>query len=638
MSIQRVIRVATAAFACVAGLWQLALQTRLYVSRVGYPWDIEWLEGTWLYEAYRMIHGLSLYGPLTNGYIAPNHPPGYPIVLAIFGRLFGLDYATGRTVSFVCFLAAAGLVIRALVRGRRFEVQAWTLAVAAVGCSAAGASVCDGFYDLVREDAMAVFLCVLAACLVDTRSRLSSRRIAAVSLVLTALIFTRVPGVFLGAWIVVFATIRHRRSGLLIALGTIAACGLALVALEFKSRGYYWQLTISLVQDQRVNRQTMKQGLWLVTRFAPFLLALPVVVGALALRRRASSSMVLWVGLFAASLPTSLLPYGKVGGSFNDLMPAVFFVGPAAAFVVRDLLDWVQPRERLALLLQSGLFVGFGVFLFARTYDLGRFAPSDATRRHALALNRRIAKLHDGVVAPCFPFVPIRTGHDTLQWADMSYLDMEWSGTRSLDLGDYVDHTHAKWVLVSGRETALTARELARRYVATEPIEHAPATMVGLKHQVKYLLGRREPTPHARVVFDFVSNLDGWTQEGDAFRLTTDKPAGQPPVAGAVGKHLVSSFRKPEGDKAVGKLKSPPFVLDRPHLALRVGGHGDTWVELRVNGVTRRKVSGIFEQPEVLATVVWDVTPWIGQSAELVLVDNDTASRGRLLVDEVTAY
>ena len=67
-----------------------------------------------------------------------------------------------------------------------------------------------------------------------------SSKIALVAVTITAVVYTRYPAVFFPAWVTIFVLVRRRRSGVLLALEATACCGIALVALQFASNGWYW--------------------------------------------------------------------------------------------------------------------------------------------------------------------------------------------------------------------------------------------------------------------------------------------------------------------------------------------------------------------------------------------------------------
>ena len=66
---------------------------RVFAARVDFPMDLQSMEGGSLYEAYRILHGMSLYGPPGDGFVPYGYPPGHPLLLAALG-VVRLDYAT----------------------------------------------------------------------------------------------------------------------------------------------------------------------------------------------------------------------------------------------------------------------------------------------------------------------------------------------------------------------------------------------------------------------------------------------------------------------------------------------------------------------------------------------------------------
>jgi hypothetical protein len=632
---------AVAASSCGAlgALWQLSLLLRQWAARVSYPFDIEWLEGQWLYQAYRVMHGLPTYGPLRGGYLAPNHPPLYPAVLALVGRVAGLDYPMARTFSLACFFGAAALVVSGCLRRYGKGARGWGLSALAVGCAAASSPLCLDFFDLVREDAMALFLSVACAALVAGGRKLSTWRVVLVAAVITAMVYTRLPIVFFAVWAIVFVGARHPRSGVTLAVVTTAMCGLVLAGLMFMSRGWYWVLTVGLVQDHAIRSERFLPALQMFFAFAPFLPALPLLAIGLAVARRLSSDGVLWTGMLIAALPASLLPWAKLGGFENDFLPVAFLIGPAAAFLIGDLLVALDAAPRVGAAVHGIFMLAGAGFLVSRTWDPTRFTPTPEMRRGAEALNARVAALQGGAVAPRHPFLPARNGHTTLGWSDMPYLDMLWSGYTDLDLGPYIDRAHARYALIFGNEIAITSRELSFRYQLDSRVNDAPLTIIGDPSSIRYVLRANDDETGGHVVFDFES-LDGWTGSPGIFTVAPTRPAWQLPIEGAVGPHVADSYTRPGSDVVMGTIVSPPFRIDRPHMSVRVGGgtRPSTRVELRVQGRPERTATSIWYEQETLTRVVWDVSAFQGQEAQLALVDQDWGSWGHLTCDHVVLY
>jgi hypothetical protein len=149
------------------GLWHLVVLLWIFRARLDYPIDAEWMEGGSLYHAHRWLHGQPVYGPPSQGFVPFGYPPGHFVVLAAASALFGLDYATGRAVSILSFLSICVVLGHQCWRQLPRGPAAVALGALAVGLAAAGFPVTGGWYDLCRNDTLALAFPVLAAGLVS---------------------------------------------------------------------------------------------------------------------------------------------------------------------------------------------------------------------------------------------------------------------------------------------------------------------------------------------------------------------------------------------------------------------------------------------------------------------------------------
>ena len=77
------------------------------------------------------------------------------------------------------------------------------------------------------------------------------------------------------------------------------------------------------------------------------------------------------------------------------------------------------------------------------------------------------------------------------------------------------------------------------------------------------------------IIADFEgSNYGAWKTIGDAFGKGPAQGTlpGQMNVEGFIGKGLANSFNG--GDRAIGKLTSPPFKVERTFITFLIGGGG----------------------------------------------------------------
>jgi hypothetical protein len=633
-------RVALAVALAAPALWQLWLVIRIYAARVTYPWDIEWLESSALYEAYRISNFQRTYGPPSQGFLPLFHPPGYLYAVALLGRLTRVDYAMARTLTFSFFVMAVVVVVGVFWRHQRNRIEGTTAGLLAIGCAGAGVPMTMGFYDLVRADTMAWALCMLAAALAEP-VKLKPGRIALLSVVMTIALYTRLLTVFLILWIHIFVLVRHKKSGFSLALVTSSLCGLVLVALQFGSQGWFWIYVVGSLQEHIIQFERFPMGIKLFLEYAPFAAALPLWALALAFTKKLSGTSVLWLGLLLMSLPAALLPFAKLGGYGNDFMPFVLVLGPTTLLLAADTARAFGKRwPKVGAGVRYLAFAGIGVFLVLRSYDIKPLVPNEVHRAKARALNEFVAGLEGGVIAPRHPFLPIRNGHRTRQFNNMTYLDAMWGQVPGLRLGAYLDAGRARWALVMGTESPNVTPDIAFRYQLVGPMPAGPLTIVGEHSTVTHLLRLREPRVE-QVIFDFEDELsDGWQVYGNAFddSPTVARPRWQSGIYGVMGERAANSYQHELRDAAVGTLTSPPFVIDMSQLSLRVGGGRGVAVELYVGQRVVQRASPLFFNQELLMEVVWDVSPFLGEEAHIRLVDTSTGTWGHLLVDHVILF
>lgn len=106
-----------------------------------------------------------------------------------------------------------------------------------------------------------------------------------------------------------------------------------------------------------------------------------------------------------------------------------------------------------------------------------------------------------------------------------------------------------------------------------------------------------------------------------------------PTPNGFVGNRFVNSFKGNEGKLS---LTSPTFVISKNYIKLRVGGGNypaDTYVGLFIGGV--RVLSETGANSANLTQRTWDVSSYIGQTAEIHIVDNSTGGWGFIMCDDI---
>lgn len=153
--------------------------------------------------------------------------------------------------------------------------------------------------------------------------------------------------------------------------------------------------------------------------------------------------------------------------------------------------------------------------------------------------------------------------------------------------------------------------------------------------------------PEGTLIADFENGYGDWEVVNDLDGTGTPGPFGDAPaggtlpgqqeVLGRVGEGLVNTFVG--GDAPRGHATSPAFVIERDHIALKVGGgnhpntggSGHASVDLVVDGEVVRTATG--RDTEHLDWTNWDVTEFAGRTARLRVDDDATGQWGHVLLD-----
>ena len=132
------------------------------------------------------------------------------------------------------------------------------------------------------------------------------------------------------------------------------------------------------------------------------------------------------------------------------------------------------------------------------------------------------------------------------------------------------------------------------------------------------------------------TNYGGWKQAGTAFKLgpASDGLLAKLEIENAADNRVVSS--EIEGDGPTGTLTSPVFKIARPYISFRIGGgdyEHDTCVNLLIRGQVVRSATGW--RSDRLVPASWDVRRFLGQKAQVQIVDAASGDWGHINLDRI---
>lgn len=155
----------------------------------------------------------------------------------------------------------------------------------------------------------------------------------------------------------------------------------------------------------------------------------------------------------------------------------------------------------------------------------------------------------------------------------------------------------------------------------------------------------REKRPD--LVFDDFerATYDRWTATGAAFGSGPVEMEQLPEYQGKVGgqgRRVVNTHGGAPGndvgarDAAKGTLTSQPFVIERNYINFLIGGgahRGKTCLNLMVDGKAVLSATG--ESDNRMKPRAWDVRAWVGQTARLQAIDDESGGWGNIGFDDI---
>jgi hypothetical protein len=396
-----------------------------FARRIGYPYDLEWMEGTMLLHAARLAEGRPLYAAPSLEFVAFAYPPLQPALVAAASRPFGLDYATGRAVSIAGYLLALACAYGFLREVRTPRTIAWGgLAVSAAAFAPTGA-----WYDLVRIDSVWLGL-VTAGLWAAWRARASSLAAVTAGILLAASLFTKQTAVpFIGVAVLGLLGARPRR-GLAMGATVAAVTAVGILLLQGATGGWFWRYAFGLHQRNDFDPWLgfVLAPLRVVLLLGPALALLPIALLSergrelFPHRGRSDGALLATLAIFAAALVATIRGAGPPWGYANAFIPALFFGGILLAVTAARLPVGRGAAAAPALLALSVAAAPGGLVWAADRawpqaglalpvgYDPRAFVPTAEDRRLGDLLVARLQAAPGPVFVPFHPFYARRAG------------------------------------------------------------------------------------------------------------------------------------------------------------------------------------------------------------------------------------
>jgi hypothetical protein len=407
-------------------VWVFVALARVFRLRLGYPLDLEWMEGGVLMHALRLGRGQPLYAEPSVDFVSFLYTPLYPAVLCVLSKVLGLSYVLGRAVSILAFAGALGFLVAA-VRGVAQQFESDELSPVATTAGLLGAAavclafpLCGAFYDLVRCDSLWLFF--VSAGLYHCSPGRSLSRIVIGALLLVLAFFTKQTAApFMVAAAVLVPLTSGIRRGLVFTAVAFGSTTAAVLVGQQLTGGWLWIYIYRLHQSH----ETVLGRIWPETPRVlldyGFVLLLPVAGCLLlvALRRRLSRRLLYWAAMAATGVATAAVSSATQGAYDNAYIPAVYFGALLSAACVVEISALAAglgaSTDRGVWLGSLRIYSLLGLALLSahavtRWLDPSSLVPSAQDRAEARRLLAFLSEQGPEILVPAHPFYSVLAG------------------------------------------------------------------------------------------------------------------------------------------------------------------------------------------------------------------------------------
>ncbi|HWF73640.1 MAG TPA: glycosyltransferase family 39 protein [Solirubrobacteraceae bacterium] len=468
------------------------------LHRVGYPFELDWMEGGSVELAGRVLGGHSLYSAPSITFVGWTYPPLYYWLAAGVAKLTGLGFLPLRLVSLAASLAAMGILGWMVVK----ETGNRTAAVVAAGLFAATFHITGAWFDTGRVDSL--FLALTLGAIAYGRWARTPRAGIGLGVLAFLAFFTKQTALLALAPVLLYLVLTRRRVGIPAALTLTALIVASTLILNATTGGWYGYYIYAELLHQQV-AHTLWLGFWrddILHQQWPLLIL--IAAGGLALakhkadRRTNRRAAVYYLIAAAGLLGSAWASRVHTGGYLNVLMPAYAALALLAGLTYGALNETKRktiaaPATAAAVLVQLALLI----------YPINAQLPTAADRTAGAQLIARLRNLPGRVIVLRHPWYATEAGKGTFAQEEalgdvLRSTDAKGARPLSASLKHALRTDHVQAVVLDGTFDAhFLEPELSRDFrLVPEPITPRrlyPLTDVRTSPTLLYL--RKNPSP-----------------------------------------------------------------------------------------------------------------------------------------------
>jgi 4-amino-4-deoxy-L-arabinose transferase-like glycosyltransferase len=399
-----ILKIITGSAAC----YYVALFLYISLSRISFPFTLDWIEGPVLIQINRVLLGQNLYVEPSANYVPMVYQPLYFYIAAVFTKLLGLNLLPPRLVS---ILASSGSILLIFFITRKITDSNFAGVVSA-GLFAASNGIVWTWFDFARVDTLSVFF-----SLVGLYFLIQDKPFAAIlaGLFFTLSFFTKQSAtiIIFPAFALYFLVKRKEALFFITTVGFLSVTGAFL--LNYLSDGWYYFYTFTLPSYHRLDTNPA-QITYVVTSLTEPIL---VFIGVLSVSVLTDLKKVIkdkryffFLGLAVCTTLLSMVSTLSIGATRNAFIPAYALIAIACGKGLQILQENIS-----ALLPGKFRFVGNILLILVCLYQFSvlqykakPFIPTEQDFSRAKALIKGLQEAKEEFLFPSQSYLALYVG------------------------------------------------------------------------------------------------------------------------------------------------------------------------------------------------------------------------------------
>ena len=367
----------------VAGVSIYSIGILVYIAacQLGYPFNLEWIEGAMMDHVHRILEGKSIYSEPSVEFVPSPYAPVYFYLSAFLSCIFG---PTIKIMRWISAFSTASILAALYLWGKR-ETGSKVAGTVSAGMFALVYWFVSEWFFLARVDMFSLAFFVWSAYLI--RFGKNNRHLICSGFLTAFSILTKQNILGLAVGMAVAGAFFHKKRITVYVLSWLVPVAVFTLIMNHVTDGRYWYYTMVMPMHHGIieTRYLSVFTKDISVRLLAYIAAAVIFLVTCFKEKKEFFFYFLFAGALFISAYLMRL---KVGGATNSYLP--FFFGGALFFGI--LYGKFRDRKIQAIVVIL-IFIQFG-FL---TYDFRRYIPDDSIRRHEQKLVEKMAKMKGSV-------------------------------------------------------------------------------------------------------------------------------------------------------------------------------------------------------------------------------------------------